>query len=349
MESKKYKRLTLKERTIIEVLLKQNYTRTAIAKCIKRPRSTVTRELQKWIRLPCNTYDASLAHWYSEEEQKSKHSKTKIELDKRLRHYIFRGLLNGLSPELISGRIKVDYPENFQMRISHESIYIYIYTHPQGKLNRKLISLLVRKKRRRNSNKLSNRKKIRIKDQLSIDQRPVYIEDRIEVGHWEGDLIIGSKQASAIGTMVERKTRYTIIAKIANRKSDVVVTAFVDNLKLLQSSLLKTFTYDNGMEMANHKDFTQRTRMPVYFAHPYSSWERGTNENTNGLIRRFFPKGTDFNQISNEQLKKVENILNNRPRKVLGYLTPKEALELEVNTESGNNFLTYKSQKSYSR
>ena len=172
--------------------------------------------------------------------------------------------------------------------------------------------------------------RVRIKDQVNISQRPKHVELRIEVGHWEGDLMIGTGQKSAIGTIVERKTRYTFIVKIENRKSKTVTQQFAKLLNTLPKYIRKTMTYDNGIEMANHKWLSNNTGMDIYFANPYSSWERGTNENTNGLIRRFFPKGTDFNKITIEQLKQAQFALNNRPRKILGYKTPNEIMNQEI-------------------
>jgi len=216
------------------------------------------------------------------------------------------------------------------MSISHEAIYMHIYSHPQARLNRKLIALLPYHKSRRKTVKGTKRRKIRIKDQVSIDQRPSYIEERLEIGHWEGDLMIGVKQSSAIGTLVERKSRLTFIVKLKNRRSATVVKGFTKELNNLNSMFKKTMTYDNGMKMAKHKLLTKKTGIQVYFAHPYSSWERGTNENTNGLIRRYFPKGTNFNDITEVQLKTVQEKLNNRPRKVLKFKTPHEVMALEL-------------------
>lgn len=166
--------------------------------------------------------------------------------------------------------------------------------------------------------------------QVSIDLRPKHIELRKEIGHWEGDLIIGKGQKSAIGTIVERKSRYTLIVKLKSRKADEVAKMFSKKLNQLNKKLRKSMTYDNSIEMAKHKTITQKTGMKIYFAHPYASWERGTNENTNGIIRRDFPKGTNFNLVDDKQLLKLEQKLNNKPRKIIGCKTPKEVLESEV-------------------
>ena len=331
MEEKKYKRLSLKERVIIETLLGENRSKSFLADKLKRSRSTVTREINKWVRNPGEKYNAELAHWYAEDDYLNKRNLDKIDTHKRLKFYVYKGLLMHWSPEQISGRIKKEYPNDPVMSISHEAIYMHIYSHRQARLNRKLIALLPYHKTRRRKRKVSLKRRIRIKDQVSIDQRPKHIETRLEIGHWEGDLMIGVRQNSAIGTLVERKARYTCIVKLQNRKSSTVRKNFVKVFNQFDSEFKKTLTYDNGIEMAQHKKLTKQTGIQVYFAHPYSSWERGTNENTNGLIRRYFPKGTNFNEITEKKLKEVEYRLNNRPRKVLGYKTPSKVMAEEYN------------------
>ena len=325
METKKYKRLTLKERIIIEILLKQNKTKSYIAKALKRSRSTISREVNKL----GGNYDANLSYWCAKDDYKNKRNRDKINTHKRLKMFVYRGLLEGWSPDQISGRLKLFYPNDPIMSISYEAIYTHIYAHRQARLNRKLIALLPYKKTQRKRANYKSKRGVKIKDQISIEDRPKEIETRKEMGHWEGDLIIGKDHKSAIGTLVERKSRFTIIVKLENKKSKTVRTEFVKEFNKIHSFYTKTLTYDNGTEMAQHKKFSEQTNMTVYFAHPYSSWERGTNENTNGLIRRYFPKKTDFNGVTVEQLKKAQNALNNRPRKVLGYRTPNEVMEIE--------------------
>ena len=183
--------------------------------------------------------------------------------------------------------------------------------------------------KRRNKKRFGS-KRSRIKDAVSIELRQ-NIQDRKQLGHWEGDQIVGVGHKSAIATMVERKTRYTYIIFLKDRTSETMTKAVAETLNNLIPEARKTMTYDNGMEMANHKWLTEHTGMDIYFAQPYSPWERGTNENTNGLIRRYFPKKTDFNNITEQQLKQAQNRLNNRPRKVLKYKTPAYMLQLEIN------------------
>ena len=323
----KCKRLSLEERVIIETLLKEKRRKSYIAAKLDRARSTITREVNKWVEKPTETYNAALAHWCVIDDNQNKRTQGKIDLNPPLKRYIYRGLLSNWSPEQISGRMKETFPNDLVMSISHEAIYQHIYARPQAKMNKKLIALLPYHKSRRRSTKGSAKRKQIIKGRVCIEKRPTHIEDRKEAGHWEGDLIIGVKHGSSIGTLVERKKRFTYIVKLANKKSNTVTSAFSKALNTLGESWRRTLTYDNGVEMAYHQKLTAKTGMDVYFAHPYSSWERGTNENTNGLIRRYLPKGTNFHEVSEDQLKDIQHKLNNRPRKILGYKTPLEAME----------------------
>ena len=330
MIRKSKSRLSRKERVQIETLLTEEKSKSYIAKRLKRARSTISREVNKWIQYKGDKYDSELAHWYAKDDYLNKRNTDKISTYKPLRLYVYRGLLSGWTPEQISGRLKDKYPNDPIMSISHESIYRFIYTRPQASLNKKLIKLLVRKKARRKRIKKKRGGGSKIINQVSIDNRPKQIELRKEIGHWEGDLIIGKNHKSAIGTIVERKTRFTLIVQLESKKAGEVAEKFSKILNILNPIFKKSMTYDNGIEMARHERITKNTGMKIYFAHPYSSWERGTNENTNGLIRRYLPKGTNFNEITLNQLKNIQEKLNNRPRKIIGYKTPKEMMDFEL-------------------
>ena len=330
MRRKKNSRLTHKERVQIQTLLNENKSKAYIAKTLNRARSTISREVNKWVQEKEDSYDADLAQWLAKDDYLNKRNLDKISTYSLLKFFVYKGLLSNWTPEQISGRLKELYPNDSIMSISHEAIYRHIYTRPQASLNKKLIKLLVRKKTRRRPPKKRRGTGSKIINQVSIDSRPKHIELRQEVGHWEGDLVIGKNHKSAIGTIVERKSRYTIIIKLKSKKAEEVAKMFSKKLNLLNPLFKKTMTYDNGIEMAKHEKITQKTGMKIYFAHPYSSWERGTNENTNGLIRRYLPKGTDFNLINNKQLMIIQEKLNNRPRKIIGYKTPKEIMDSEL-------------------
>lgn len=330
MEVKKHRPLYRKERVQIQTLLNEKRTKSYIAKALDRSRSTITREVNKWVQNTEDKYDADLAHWNAKDDYLNKRNLDKISTYSLLRFFVYKGLLSNWTPEQISGRLKELYPNDPIMSISHEAIYRHIYTRPQASLNKKLIKLLVRKKTRRRPSKKRRGTGSKIINQVSIDHRPGHIELRQEIGHWEGDLVIGKDHKSAIGTIVERKTRFTLILKLNSKKADEIAEVFSKMLNKLNHIYKKSMTYDNGIEMARHEKITKNTGMKIYFAHPYSSWERGTNENTNGLIRRYFPKGTDFNEINENQLRIVQEKLNNRPRKIIGYKTPKEMMDFEL-------------------
>lgn len=215
------------------------------------------------------------------------------------------------------------------MRISDEAIYQYLYVLPKGALKKTLIAGLRQERKHRRKRKAGNLEEARgkIADMLSIEERPAEVADRTVPGHWEGDTIVGLYHQSALGTLVERTTRYTMLVYLPKKDATSVRKAFAREVRTLPEAMRKTLTYDQGKEMCEHKQFTVDTHCQVYFAHPGSPWERGTNENTNMLIRQYFPKGTDFRMITRREIKKAERSLNGRPRKTLGWRTPQEALQ----------------------
>ena len=318
---KKYKRLTYEDRIKIETLLDQGKSKTDVCVYLERSLSTITREIKSYSGL---RYQAGLAHSEATKFIRKRHNCCKILSYPLLEYYIILRLRQGWSPEQISHRLKEKQQLNPRMQVSHESIYTYIYIKAKGALKKELISHLRQEKGARKRPKSRLDKVEIIPNRIGIEHRPEEVLDRIIPGHWESDLIIGKNQKSAIGTIVERTTRYVIIVKLRNRGAEEVRKAFAHELKDLPDYMLKTMTHDNGVEMCQHKLFTKETHMQVYFAHPYSPWERGTNENTNGLIRDFFPKGTDFNIIPSGRIKNVQELLNNRPRKILNWSTPNE-------------------------
>ncbi|PCI18871.1 IS30 family transposase, partial [Candidatus Wolfebacteria bacterium] len=240
----------------------------------------------------------------------------------------------GLSPEQIAGRLHLEYPSE---SISHEAIYQYIYSqvyrggHGYMKPGyHDLRQYLKRRHRRRTKKGMRKGQRIFSAKGISIDMRPEHIEQRKEIGHWEGDSVVSRKSKVGLNTLVERKTGLVFISKIKNGTSHETTSAVVHRLNILPCKLRRTLTVDNGSENAGYKEITDTLNAVVYFAHPYSSWERGSNENTNGLIRWYFPKGTDFANVTDEQITMVEYMLNNRPRKRLGWKTPLEVFNESV-------------------
>jgi IS30 family transposase len=229
------------------------------------------------------------------------------------------------SPEQISSWLQMQYADPV-MHVSHETIYAALYVLPRGTLRKELQKCmrLRHKKRRKRGNVLAYDRRGQIPDLVQIHDRPAEVEGREIAGHWEGDLILGRGRKSAIGTLVERKTRYLLLCKLSAPKAEETWRQFARRFNALPEELRRSLTYDRGMEMSLHRKFTEKTKAKVYFCDPQSPWQRGTNENTNGLLRQFFPKGTDFRSLTLRDLRAVEALMNGRPRKVLGFCTPHE-------------------------
>jgi IS30 family transposase len=312
MQTTKYKRITNNEREEISRSLALGKSIPEISKELGRHRVTIFREINR--NSGKSGYRAFSASRRAQDSAGSRRrGKTRIDKNKRLRTYVLQRLKQQWSPRAISERLKVEYPLDMEMRISHEAIYRYIYVLPRGELKRTLIQALRQEHAYRRTHKTGKPAETRgkIADMLSIEERPAEVEDRIVPGHWEGDLILGKNKQSALGTLVERTTRYTILVPLGNKKdAGSVREAFAEAFSSLPTELKKTLTYDQGKEMSEHQHFTIDTGIEVYFAHPSSPWERGTNENTNGLIRQYFPKGTDFTKISIKTIKLVQRKLN---------------------------------------
>lgn len=326
---KQYHRLSLEEREEISRLLVQGDSFRDIAQRLKRDPSTVSREVRKGSGNRF-TYRAHRGERRARRNaRKRRQGKRKVLKYKRLMHYIHAKLAKKWSPEQIAHTLLVDYPEDTSMRISPEAIYQYLYVLPKGELKRELLRGL-RTKRKRRHHQRDGKKQAperALEDMVSIKERPPEVETRVSPGHWEGDLVLGKNRQSELGTLVERVMRFTLLVKLNNRSAHHVRLAFARKLRRLPQELKRSLTYDQGREMAEHKKFTQTTNIQVYFAHPRSPWERGTNENTNMLIRQFFPKGTDFRQVSAREIRRVQDLLNSRPRKSLGWKKPIEVMQ----------------------
>ena len=328
MQKEKYKRLTTGEREEISRFLASGKSLREIARLLSRDIGTISREIKR--NSGKTGYRAYSASKRAEAGASSRRKgKSKIARDNRMREYILEMLNEEWSPQEISERIKMDYPIDMTMRISHEAIYRYIYVLPRGELKQTLIKALRQGRKYRRKQKKGKLEETRgkIANMLSIEERPEEVASRSVPGHWEGDLILGKHKRSALGTLVERTTRYTILVPLDDKKdAETVRKAFAEAFQTVPVELKKSLTYDQGKEMSEHQQFTIDSRMQVYFAHPGAPWERGTNENTNGLIRQYFPKGTDFTQVTIEEIKKAQRKLNNRPRKVLDYYKPDEVI-----------------------
>lgn len=319
--NKSYQRLTMEERIQIEKLLSHGLSYSEIARQLNRHKSSISREIA---RIKSTSYSSyySHAHAYNQSMNR-KYGKSKITLNAELEFIVISKLDLFWSPEQISAFLKRTFKSS-HMHVSHETIYLYVYLHSKKELKENLISHLRQKRSLRGNVRRGADKRTTIVDPVRIDERPVEVWGREIPGHWEGDLILGKNSESAIGTLVERTTRAVILVKLRSKNSTDVRKAFEKKFKELPALMKKSLTYDNGTEMAQHKLFTKHTKVQVYFTHPYSPWERPTNENTNGLLRDYFPKGTDLSKFTKKQLMNIQNELNERPRKVLNWETPKD-------------------------
>ena len=323
---KGYKRISIEERVEIARLLDSGLSKAEVARRLNRHRSSITREMSIWTR-----YDPLRSdQLYQERVSRRNKGNSKIQKCSCLKEYIHRQIRQKWSPVQISISLTLLYPKDKDMQISHESIYTYIYLLGRGALKKELIEGLRQRKAQRYSRKGIYDTRGGIADMVSIEERPAEVADRSVAGHWEGDLIVGKYHKSALGVIVERKTRAVIMVPLVAKDAYSVREAFEKELSTLPEQMRRSMTYDNGKEMTQHKLFTANTKMQVYFCHPNSPWERGTCENTNGLIRQYFPKGTDFSKVTVEEIKTAQHQLNERPRKTLNWSTPKDVFEKEI-------------------
>ena len=322
-----YRRLTNSEREDISRSLASGAKQADIARDLKRHPSTISREIRK--NSGTTQYRAFSARQYAKRAASSRRfGKSRLAQEDTLRAMVITRVRERWSPREIVETLAKEYPADTRMHISHEAIYRYIYVLPRGSLKQSLIEGLRQERAYRRKKKHSNHAEARgkIADMLSIDERPQEVANRTIPGHWEGDLIMGKYKRTALGTLVERVTRYTLLVPLIAKDAASVRRAYTKALGTLPKEIAKTLTYDQGKEMSEHKQFTIDTGIQVYFAHPGSPWERGTNENTNGLIRQYFPKGTEFDKVPLREIKRVQRQLNDRPRAVLGFNKPHEVI-----------------------
>jgi IS30 family transposase len=314
--------LTLAEREHISRGIVAGHSIRSIAKSLGRAPSTVSRELKR--NGGHHRYRASHADqtaWDRAQRPKP----CKLVINRALARIVAKQLRQLWSPEQIAGWLKCAYPNDKSYQVSHETIYRSLFIQARGALKKELLQHLRRKRgmRRSRHKTLKDAGLGQITNTISIRERPACVEDRAVPGHWEGDLIFGTNN-SQIATLVERHTRYVMLAKVGGKDTEAVINALIKQAHKLPSELYKSLTWDRGSEMADHQRFTLATDIKVYFCDPQSPWQRGSNENTNGLLRQYFPKGTDLSVHSQAKLNAVARQLNERPRKTLGFQTPAE-------------------------
>lgn len=318
---KGYRHISDTEREQIERWLGEGLIREEIARRLERDPGTISREIARGSGCG-GGYVAERAPHHAK-RRRHIHGRKLARLS-----YVWATVLAhlrlGWSPEQIAGKLKRMYPDDPEQRVSHETIYAHIYAHPRGKLRTELIALLRKSHKTRKPRTRGKDRRGKIRNMTLIADRPKEIDSRAVPGHWEGDLIKGKYNRSSVGTFVERTSRYVILVQLDNAKAETVRDGFVRELKNVPPELLKSITYDQGREMAEHQHLASTLNLAVYFCDPHAPWQRGSNENTNGLLRQYLPKGSDLNAFSQSDLNAIAAKLNTRPRKKLKFLTPEE-------------------------
>jgi len=325
-----YTHLSAYDRGRVQALHDEGKSVKAIAATVGRHRTTIRRELTR--NAGTDGYRAEAA------QRRYQTRRLACRPARRLSHaplwaHVFEKLPEGLTPEQVAGRLPLDYPDDPAMRISHETLYQALYT--DERLHCLMAHLPQARPKRRKRGQGKTRRGPSIPNRVGIEARPAEVATRERFGDWEGDTVVGAHQHGFIATLVERKSRLLKAVKVATKEANEVARGIVDSLLDLPASWLKTLTFDNGTEFARHAEIAAVLPVLIYFAAPYSSYQRGTNENTNGLLRRFFPKGTDLRTVTQAQLDHAVEAINNRPRKTLGYRTPQEVYDEQLRAARG--------------
>ena len=329
--------LLLHERIELEAALRAGDTQACIAQRLGRSAGTISRELA--MNGGRHAYRAAAAHQASVARRgKARRGDCAIASHPPLREQVHARFRRGWSPEEIAGSLKADYPDDAHMHTSHESIYRYVYIVARGELKRELVACL----RRHHSRRRPHRRGVSAtqgqrKDMVLVDQRPPEVESRLIAGHYEGDLILGAGNRSAVGVLVERTTRYTFLCHLLQKDATSVREAFTRKLRDIPAALRLSLTYDQGKEMAEHQTLAADLGLKVFFCHAHSPWERATCESQNDRIRHYLPKGADLSKVSYQQLSAYQQMLNERPRKILGWKSPAQCFrELLISVQSSN-------------
>ena len=323
-----YDHLSYVERLSIDEGCRAGLSLRAIARRLDRAPSTVSRDMRR-IGPYQTRYDAPPAFFSAlTRRRESRRGRRKLVTGSPLFEHVATSLRAGWSPLQIAGRLRRMDPATRPGTVCHETIYTALYALPRGELRRELLSALRQgRQNRRPRSRGTDRRQGFVTDDIRITERPEDVDGRLIPGHWEGDLIKGAANRSAVGTLVERTSRLVLLARMHALDADTTAHAFERSFANVPEPFRKTLTYDRGTEMARHAQLTQNTGIKVYFADPYSPWQRGSNENANGLIRQYLPKGTDLSGHSQDELNEIAERLNNRPRKILDFMTPNEVFQ----------------------
>ena len=324
------KHLSSEERGVIFAEHNRGSSQRSIGGLLGRPASTICRELARG-RQDDGSYCPQGGRLVYDVRRARCRRQRKLVAGSAIHRFVHDHLVHHRwSPEQIAHRLRLMEPNNSSARVSHEAIYAAIYAQPRGGLKAAMIEALRQAKPTRGLKRTTLAGTPMVPESLRIIHRPEEIEARIVPGHWEGDLIKGAFNRSSVGTLVERKTRFVVLCKMDGNGAAAVLDSFTRQMKRLPAALRKSMTYDRGSEMACHPELSRRLRIDIWFCDPHAPWQRGSNENTNGLLRQFMPKGTDLSDASQTWLNDVATLMNNRPRKTLGWRTPAEAMADEI-------------------
>ena len=318
---KTYEHLKPEERATVMLMRREGSSLRAIASALHRAPSSISRELKRH-GTAGHAYDARVAGDRARAIRQHRRRSPKLAADTVLFGVVAHFLREGWYPEQIAGTLRNQYPDELPRRVSHETIYNALYVLPKGELRTELLGCLRQSRRVRRPRARGEDRRGQIQDMISLHVRPPEIEDRLIPGHWEGDLIKGAFNRSAVGTLVERSSRLVMLARMENASAAAALEGFSRVLNGVPEPMRKSLTYDQGKEMSEHRQLTERTGVAVFFADPHSPWQRGSNENTNGLLRQYLPKGTDLSGYTQDELNAIAWKLNTRPRKIHGFRTP---------------------------
>ena len=328
---KNYSHLSAEDRAVIMIERSKGSSMRAIGRLLGRSASTISRELTRNGHSAAPGYRATeAAQAYRARRQRCVRAR-KVAVGTALYRFVHDHLVYWRwSPQQIAAKLRGMYPDEPDQQVSHETIYAAIYAHPRGGLKQSMVDALRQAKPTRGLRRTSLAQTGFVPEQLRIVHRPEEIALRQWPGHWEGDLIKGAFNRSCVGTLVERKTRYVVLCRMDGCTAKDALDGFTRQMKQLPAFLRQSLTYDRGTEMACHVELAERLKLDIWFADPHAPWQRGSNENTNGLLRQFLPKGMDLSTVSQTQLNDIANLMNGRPRQTLGWDSPEEAMAKEL-------------------
>ena len=321
MHKQQYRHLSRDERGKVMFLRLWGKNVSQIAALLGRHKSSISRELRRNVSVHWDYYSDESAQIRADRRREQASQRYRLK-NERIRSYVEGKLQDGWSPEIIAGRIKLDLPG---CSVSHETIYQYVYHLDEPRRSEYIKCLRRSHQHRRKRGSGRNRRNMRIPNRISIEDRPASVADRHQFGHWEGDSLVSSRNSVALYSLVERKTRLLKLVRVRRRDGRRIAAAAISRLGPLPKCARRTLTLDNSLEHIRHEKITEATGVRCYFCDPYSAWQRGSNENRNGLVRHYFPKGTDFARLTRAEIERVESSINGRPMKCLGYRTPIEA------------------------